>query len=230
MATFHFKNQENLSLRQRVMSDIRNAIIQGHLKPGDKLRELDISQQMAISRGPIREALRDLEALGLVVSSPYRETTVADVSKGEVVDLLIPIRLQLEIYALKQIQSNWNDAMYQSLRDIVNSMKEAADNGDLVSLVEADIRFHESIVSSEDSPYTQQIWSGIVNRLRLHFIKNTKLFVDLARVPAEHEELLQALQNEPFERVKELWTQHILQDDCLLCFHDGPSTNDDTIK
>ncbi|MCD9023788.1 GntR family transcriptional regulator [Cohnella silvisoli] len=220
MTSFHFKNQENLSLRQRVMSDIRNAIIQGHLKPGDKLRELDISQQMAISRGPIREALRDLEALGLVVSSPYRETTVADVSKGEVVDLLIPIRLQLEIHALKQKHSNWSETMYQSLRDIIDIMKSAADNGDLASLVEADIRFHEIVVSSEDSAYTQQIWSGIVNRLRLHFIKNTKLFTDLARVPAEHEELLIALQNEPFDRIEKLWTQHILQDDCLLCFHD----------
>jgi len=225
MTNFHFKSQENLSLRQRVMSDIRNAIIQGHLKPGDKLRELDISKQMAISRGPIREALRDLEAMGLVVSSPYRETTVADVSKGEVVDLLIPIRLQLEIYALKQKQLKWDAGMFQALQDIVDSMKEAAANEDLASLVEADIRFHENVVSSEDSPYTQQIWSGIVNRLRLHFIKNTKLFVDLTRVPAEHEELLQALkQNKPFEQVKELWTQHILMDDCLLCFLDESST------
>lgn len=220
MSTFHFKSQENLSLRQRVMSDIRNAIIQGHLKPGDKLRELDISQQMSISRGPIREALRDLEALGLVVSSPYRETTVADVSKNEVVDLLIPIRLQLELYALKAKHHQWNDQLKDTLQDIIDKMKQAADSGDLVALVEFDIKFHETIVSSEESPYTQQIWSGIVNRLRLHFIKNTKLFADLARVPAEHEELLQALQSQSYEQVKELWTQHILQEDCLLCFHD----------
>jgi len=224
MSTFHFKSQENIPLRQRVVSDIRSAIIQGHLKPGEKLREVDISKQMAISRGPIREALRDLEAMGLVVCSPYRETTVADVSKDEVVDLLIPIRLQLEIYALKQKHSQWTTDMYKTLQDIVDNMKEAAANEDLASLVEADIRFHENIVSLEDSPYTLQIWSGIVNRLRLHFIKNTKLFIDLARVPAEHEELLQALQRKSFKQVQKLWTQHILEDDCLLCFLDGNST------
>lgn len=220
MATYKFKNQENLSLRQRVMSDIQDAIIKGHLKPGDKIREADISQQMGVSRGPVREALRNLEALGLVISSPYRDTTVADVRKSEVVDLLIPIRLQLEIYSLKQKHGNWTDAMLQPLQDIVNAMKESAANGNLAELVEADIRFHENIVSLEDSPYTLQIWSGIVNRLRLHFIKNTKLFTDLARVPIEHEELLQALRTESFERVVELWTQHIHQDDCLLCFLD----------
>ncbi|MDG0793187.1 GntR family transcriptional regulator [Cohnella ginsengisoli] len=70
MKPYQFKSQENLSLRQRVFADIRDAIVRGHLKPGDKLRELDISKQMNVSRGPLREALRDLEALGLVVSSP----------------------------------------------------------------------------------------------------------------------------------------------------------------
>jgi DNA-binding GntR family transcriptional regulator len=223
---FQFKTQENLSLRQRVMADIRDAIINGHLKPGDKLRELEISQQMAVSRGPVREALRNLEALGLVVSSPYRETTVADVGKEEVVELLIPIRLQLELFALKQKigRREENGPMFDRLQEIVDKMAVSAAEGDLASLVEEDIRFHETIVDLKHSPYTMQIWSGIVNRLRLHFIKNTKLFSDLTRVPNEHRELLHALHHEPFERIRELWTQHIREDDCLLCFLEDAQT------
>ncbi|WP_256756862.1 GntR family transcriptional regulator [Cohnella sp. WQ 127256] len=227
MDTFHFKSQENLSLRQRVMNDIRNAIIQGHLKPGDKLKELEISQQMSISRGPIREALRDLEALGLIVSSPYRETTVAEVRKEEVVDLLIPIRLQLELFALKYNLAKRDEVFFGNLSSIVERMKVSATNGDLFALVEEDIQFHEHILSLDNSSYIMQIWSGIVNRLRMHFIKNTSKFTDLHKVVEDHEALLNALQNDSAEKIEALWTRHIKDEDCLLCFDDESEQGSD---
>ncbi len=220
MDTFQFKSQENLSLRQRVLNDIRSAIIGGHLKPGDKLKELDISKQMSISRGPIREALRDLEALGLVVSSPYRETTVADVRKEEVTELLIPIRLKLELFALKYSGAKRDEAFYGKLEQIVERMKEFAADGDLPALVEEDIQFHEQLLSLDDSSYTLQIWSGIVNRLRLHFIKNTSRFDDLRKVADDHAALLSTLRVGSEEKIEALWTQHIQDEDCLLCFID----------
>ncbi|WP_139993429.1 GntR family transcriptional regulator [Paenibacillus paridis] len=220
MKTFQFKSQENLSLRQRVLNDIRNAIIQGHLRPGDKLKELEISQQMSISRGPIREALRDLEALGLVVSSPYRETTVAEVRKEEVVDLLIPIRLQLELFAIKHNVNKRDELFFEHLGNIVERMKISAANGDLISLVEEDIQFHEHLLSLDHSSFTLQIWSGIVNRLRMHFIRNTSKFTDLNKVVEDHAALLHALQNDSAEKIEALWTRHIQDEDCLLCFID----------
>lgn len=220
METFHFKSQENLSLRQRVMNDIRNAIIKGHLKPGDKLKELEISQQMSISRGPIREALRDLEALGLVVSSPYRETTVAEVRKEEVVDLLIPVRLQLELFALKHNETKRDKPFFDRLGALVEQMKVSAANGDLLTLVEEDIQFHEHILTLDNTSYTMQIWSSIVNRLRMHFIKNTSKFTDLHKVVEDHEALLNALQNDSAAIIESLWTRHIQDEDSLLCFQD----------
>jgi len=218
MDVFQFKSQDNLSLRQRILMDIRNAIIQGHLKPGDKLREQEISSQMSVSRGPVREALRDLEALGLVVSSPYRETIVADVREEEVTDLLIPVRLQLELFSIKHNRQKMDDDFYEKLSVLVEQMKIAADNEDLFALVEGDIRFHEQILELDSSSYTMQIWSSIVSRLRLHFIKNTKAFTDLKRVPDEHAALINALQNQPWEEVELLWQKHIKDQDCLLCF------------
>jgi DNA-binding GntR family transcriptional regulator len=219
MTQFQFKNQENLSLRQRVVTDIRNAIINRDLKPGDKLKELNISEQMGISRGPIREALRDLEAMGLIISSPYRETIVADVQKTEVIDLLIPIRLQLELYALKYNAAHFDEAFFQSLEAIVANMKANAESNDLAGLIEEDILFHERILSFNESTYTTQIWAGIVNRLRLHFIKNTKQFTDLNRVPRDHILLLQAIKTQNYEHISTLWTEHIHNEDCLLCFN-----------
>jgi len=218
MDTFQFKSQENLSLRQRVLNDIRNAIFQGHFKPGDKLKELEISQQMSVSRGPIREALRDLEALGLVVSSPYRETTVANVSKEEVIHLLIPVRLQLEMFVLKQYLNKDNADFYKKLEQSVDKMRGFAANEDLVALVEEDILFHEYIISLDESSYALQIWSGIVNRLRLHFIQNTRQFTDLNKVVDDHKALLLAIKELSIDQIAALWSQHIQAEDCLLCF------------
>lgn len=218
MTLFQFKNQENLSLRQRVTNDIRNAIIHGDLNPGDKLKELEISEQMGISRGPIREALRDLEAMGLVVSLPYRETAVASVQKEEIIDLLIPIRLQLELYAIKYDLDAFDEDFFNSLDLIVANMKVLATQNELFELIEQDIHFHERILAFNESAYSLQIWAGIVNRLRLHFIRNTKQYTDLSQVSRDHALLLEALKTKNFDHICEMWAHHIRHEDCLRCF------------
>ncbi len=80
---------------------MREAVITGKFLPGDRLIEEELSQQMGISRGPVREALRQLEQEGLVVSFPYRATEVIGVSDEEVRDVLLPIRLTLERFAFR---------------------------------------------------------------------------------------------------------------------------------
>ena len=218
MSQYRFKAQANASLRHRVADEIRTAIIQGNLKPGDKLRELDISEQMGVSRGPIREAIRDLEAMGLVICHPYRETVVDDVSREQIVELIIPIRLQLEIFSLKSGFREYDDDFYQSLERIIETMKTHAERQDLFALIEEDIRFHEMIVNFKGDAFTLQIWNSIVNRLRIHFIKNTPLFDDLGKVVQDHNELLEALKSQDEERIVKQWRTHIQHDDSLLCF------------
>lgn len=220
MKPYQFKTQENMSLRQRIFNDIRNAIVQGHLKPGDKLRELDISQQMSVSRGPLREALRDLEALGLVVSAPYRETTVASISRSEVSDLLIPLRLQVELFILKHHRNRMDDVFFADMENTLAQMQGATKDGDLFLLAEADLSFHEKLLMLDESSYSRQIWSGIVNRLRLHFIWNTRQFPDYGRVYNEHAELLQALKSSEVSdaALAVIWQRHIQDEDCLICF------------
>ncbi|MBD2862560.1 GntR family transcriptional regulator [Paenibacillus oceani] len=216
MSKFQFKSQENLSLRQKVAADIREAIIQGSLKPGEKLKEQEISEQMGISRGPIREALRDLEAMGLVTCLPYKETVVADVKREEIVDLLIPIRLRLELYSIKYNLDKYDAVFIDSLNETIVRMDRLAADNDIAGLVEEDILFHERILLWTESTYTQQIWSGIVNRLRLHFMKNTLHFPDLSRVPSDHRTLVDALVTKDLGVITSAWEKHIEDDDCLL--------------
>ncbi len=77
------------SRRHRVVVALRTAITAGQLRPGDRLLETDISTRMGISRAPVREALRQLEQEGLVISYPYRGTEVLGVSQEEVEEILV---------------------------------------------------------------------------------------------------------------------------------------------
>ncbi|TMV52260.1 GntR family transcriptional regulator [Paenibacillus mesophilus] len=223
--SFQFKNQSNFSLRHRVGKEIRDAIVSGDLKAGDKLREFDIASQMGVSRGPVREALRDLEAMGLVSNHPYRETVVADVNKAEITELLIPIRIQLELFSIRTKLAEMDQAFFDILRETIAIMKKAAADNDISSLVEEDIRFHETIITYKETSFPKQIWYGIVNRLRIHFIKNMKLAPDLSRIPADHELLLEALIAQDLAKIEELWIHHISRRDSLLCFDDNTGSN-----
>ena len=83
------------SRRDQVVEVLRNAIISGAYEPGERLVEATLSQELGTSRGPVREALRQLEHEGLVTSFPYRGAVVLGVSDEEVQEVLIPIRLTL---------------------------------------------------------------------------------------------------------------------------------------
>src|SRR5262245_2591404 len=89
------------SLRHQVLETLREAIITGRFQPGNRLVEEELCLQLGVSRGPVREALRQLEQEGLVVSFPYRATEVIGVSEEEVREVLIPMRLTLERFAFR---------------------------------------------------------------------------------------------------------------------------------
>ena len=94
---------------QQVIEILRSAIIMGSFEPGQRLIEARISMELGTSRGPVREALRQLENEGLVMSYPYRGAVVLGVSDEEVQEVLIPIRLTLERYSLARALERMTD-------------------------------------------------------------------------------------------------------------------------
>jgi DNA-binding GntR family transcriptional regulator len=80
-----------LSLRHRSTRVLRTAIVEGHLKPRDRIVEEEVSERLGVNRGPVREGLRKLEQEGLVATCPYRGTEVLGVSYEEVEQVLVPL-------------------------------------------------------------------------------------------------------------------------------------------
>jgi DNA-binding GntR family transcriptional regulator len=201
------------SLRQQVAASLRDAILTGSLKPGERLVEEEISQGMRTSRGPLREALRQLEQEGLVMSFPYRGSFVSRISSIEVREVLIPLRMTLEGFGFAHALNNLTDTDVDDLHGIVEHMEDAVRNGDLMSLVEADVAFHGLVMSRSGQPHTTQIWGTIAPRMRAYFYTHLREALpthdQLISVAASHRELFDALVARKHDRVAALLVEHM---------------------
>jgi DNA-binding GntR family transcriptional regulator len=192
-----------------VLAALREAIIAGEFADGDRLIEDRIARELDTSRGPVREALRQLEHEGLVVSYPYRGAVVLGVADEEVQQVLIPIRLTLERFSFSKALERMGDGEFAELAKEVWLMQDAARQGDLPRSVEADIRFHEFVLSCSGQPHTAQVWHSIAPRIRAYFFRYGRSS-DLARIAAEHSELLQVLRVGNREQLMDSLERHIV--------------------
>lgn len=197
------------SLRQRITNVLRTAIVNGQLKPGDRIVEEEVSEQLKVSRGPVREALRQLEQEGLVISYPYRGTEVLGVSQEEVDEILVPIRLTLERFAFRQALPRLTAADLDELANLVRAMQRAAAEGNLDQLAEDDVRFHELVITRSGHPHCLQIWKTIEPRVRAHFRRDAPVHPSPFELPDEHQELLDALRTRDEATVLDVLERHI---------------------
>lgn len=194
--------------REHVIERLRLAIVFGEYADGERLIEDRIARELETSRGPVREALRQLEHEGLVVSYPYRGAVVMGVSDQEVQEVLIPIRLTLERFSTMKALERMSDTDFADLAKEVWQMAEAAREGDLLRSVEADIRFHEFVLAHSGQPHTTQIWSSIAPRIRAYFFRYGRE-ADLGSIAREHRDLLTALQTRDPTVVEQALQHHI---------------------
>ena len=185
--------QKTLPRAQHIAERLRMSIIAGRYEPGERLIETALSTELGTSRGPVREALRLLENEGLVMSFPYRGAVVLGVSDEEVQEVLIPIRLTLERYSFARALDRLTDDDFAELGKQIWLMEEAGKTDDLIKLVEADLCFHEIVITASGQLHTMQIWRTISPRIRGYFFRyeRSRSFKETVE---EHRLLLAALQ------------------------------------
>jgi DNA-binding GntR family transcriptional regulator len=143
-----------------------------------------------------------------VMSIPYRGAVVLGVSDEEVQEVLIPIRLTLERYSFVHALERMTDEDYAELGKQVWLMEQAAQADDLLKLVEADLRFHDIVISSSGQTHTVQIWRTIWPRIRAYFFRYGR-GKSLGTMVDEHRELLTALQSRDPELMLQVLDRHI---------------------
>jgi DNA-binding GntR family transcriptional regulator len=132
------------SKAQEVFLSLRSAILAGDLKPGDPLKEAHLAQQLHVSQVPIREALLQLEHLGLVVRVPDKGTTVTKLTRAEMLDLLA-VRTHLEDLAFRLAAANLDKPALKKLREALTTLEKKISQNDYYGSAEADLRFHETV-------------------------------------------------------------------------------------
>ena len=195
--------------RAAVVEALREAIMRGELEDGERLIEDRIARELQTSRGPVREALRQLEHEGFVVSYPYRGAVVLGVSDEEVQRVLVPVRLVLEQYTFPLAAEAMDDEEFAELAKEVWQMREAARTHDVARSVEADMRFHELMLARAQRPHTIQVWRSIASRIRAYFYRYGRV-ANLERIAREHDELLSALQTRDRDTILRALEQHIV--------------------
>src|SRR4030095_211887 len=135
---------QRADLAEQAAKTIRQAIFEQHLKPGDRITELELSSELNISRTPIREALRYLEREGLIKRKPFQGIYIASMEPKELREVF-RIRFVLEAMAIEDARSRVRPADKKILRGYVNAMKRAASKRDLSAFNLSDMSLHRHV-------------------------------------------------------------------------------------
>mgnify|MGYP000833483630 CR=1 FL=1 len=158
---FSVNMNEYLPLRDVVFNTLRQAILKGELKPGERLMEIQLAQKLGVSRTPIREAIRKLELEGLVIMIPRKGAEVAHITEKDMRDVL-EVRCTLEELAVALACKNVTPERIMDLRAANKVFESAIVSKDVVNIVDADVQFHDTIYAMTDNDRLIQI----INKLR----------------------------------------------------------------
>lgn len=148
-------------LRELVCENIRQAIIDGTFSPGERLMEIQLADEMGVSRTPVREAIRKLELEGFVVMIPRRGTYVADISIKDITEIY-EIRITLDELAAGLAAERITDDELAQLNYYLLEIGKHVANNDLDKIVEVDTAFHDVLYTASRNERLR----SIINNLR----------------------------------------------------------------
>ncbi|MFF8602078.1 GntR family transcriptional regulator [Streptomyces sp. NPDC015232] len=137
--------------QQFVLAELRRAITTGELRPGDPIRQDALAARLDVSRVPLREALKALEAEGLVVHHVHRGYYVAELSLADLEEIY-RIRRLLETEAVRTALVRAPDGLADALERVQEEVERAARAGDVTVMAEANRRFHFTLIEASGMP------------------------------------------------------------------------------
>lgn len=197
------------NVQDQLLGHLRAAIIQGRLRPGQSLTQLDLADAYGVSRQPVRQAIEVLATEGLLVRSPHGGVTVTPLEPGWVRDLY-QVRSQLEVLAVEHAASRFTAADLERLSAVVEDGHDLLRRGELGGLINADQRFHHAIYTAAGnrvlSETLGQYWSQVARVMQA--------ILSLPGYPADvwrqHAEIAAALRARNAPHAAELMRRHVL--------------------
>jgi DNA-binding GntR family transcriptional regulator len=199
------------NLPDRLADQLAIMIATGELKPGQRIFEKKICELKGVSRIPVREALRLLQAQGVVRTEPNRGTYVTGFTTDEMHEML-ELRLAVERIALRRIIERATPKAFiaRQLSVAIEAMRRAAEIGDRLALCQADLWFHDRIIDLAASPMLEATWRLLARGVLVFLMReHGETASSLSSWIVAHEELLTVLESDSSALLDEHIEQHI---------------------
>jgi DNA-binding GntR family transcriptional regulator len=196
------------TLAAQVQERIREAILKQTLKAGERIDQNQLAEQLQVSMAPIREALKGLEAEGLVMIQPRRGAFVIEVSLTDM-DKLYFSRGLIEGEAIYNAVPLLTDGDFTALEDMTKAMRRATDANDINTYISLNRQFHTQIYDALDNQHLMQVIQLLWERSELYRFRYMFVTRDHERIHQEHDDILEACRLRNQELAKERAIQHI---------------------
>ena len=199
-SNFKVNMNEYLPLRDVVFNTLRQAILRGELKPGERLMEIQLANKLGVSRTPIREAIRKLELEGLVLMIPRKGAEVAEITEKNMRDVL-EVRKALEELAVQLACDKITKEEIEEMKKAAEDFKKILKSKDITEIAEADVRFHDIIYMATDNHLREQMY-----RYRVEYLKREEAHPQLI---AEHAAIIEYISKGEKKAATDIMCKHI---------------------
>ena len=199
---------EFLPLRDVVFNTLRQAILTGELKPGERLMEIHLADKLGVSRTPIREAIRKLELEGLVTMIPRRGAEVAQITEKSMNDVL-EVRRALDALCTELACERISEEEIKALWAASDNFAEAAKTKDVRKCAQADVAFHDIIVKATGNMRLVQLVNNLAEqmyRYRFEYLKDVTRYESLVQ---EHRVICESISKRDHSEAKAAAELHI---------------------
>ena len=198
-----------LPLRDEVFNTLRERILKGVLKPGERLMEIHLADQLGVSRTPIREAIRMLELEGLVKMVPRKGAQVARISREDLQDVL-EVRKALDTLAVKLACERITTDEIVRLKEAEDEFERTLTLGDTTEIAEADVAFHDVIQAASKNKRLKSMISNLAERIYRYRFEYIKQQSDGGKtLTEEHREIIRCIEEKDVEAAVKAIELHI---------------------
>lgn len=217
----NFDLENHRPLREIVYEELKRRIMTGKITPHTRMMEVDLAEDMGVSRTPVREAIRKLEKEGLVTIEPRKGAYASDISTEDMVNVLT-VREELEALAAGIAASRITGEQISRMEHLTDLYAQAIEANDTAAIIDYDEQFHQAIVSVTDNRTLIQFVANLqelVLRFRYLYYED---FSRYRNMPEEHHHIIDALKSGDEKRASEVVREHIHS---LKSFVSGIGTN-----
>lgn len=197
----------SVTRRDAVIAQIKRSIVLGHLKPGEKLTESQLSSALGVSRPTVREALNQVAQEGLLVQEPYRGLRVADLDPAMVLDMA-QVRVKLDMQAAEAILADASGRRMNALMAAWAAYERDAFSEDALLQHESHLMFHRGIWTASENSFLMRLWAVTEAHITVALAHDQVTRHDPQRAHDIHRKLIDAISTRDLDQIRAAFVVH----------------------